>query len=150
MIFTELNKAEDFFNILPDDWRNELKSTWDQINLKSQIYCLIDDNKIVAGGIVLETCPTDLLSIKDKFHCYLQNNYLYIGYLWVIPNQRGKDLGTTWLSHVKTIQDQSRLWLTIEDKNLKSFYEKNGFKLVESYQIQNKTEWLLVYDESET
>ena len=142
--FYSISNQNDFFDILPDDWRIDIAGIWDSYSKTSSIYLLESKQIIVAGGIVFSTCPPDMLYNKEEAQKWFDEGYLCIGYLWVPEEYRGKNFGSKWLQSLMKKHPSQKFWLTIEEESLTSFYEKNGFQLVKSLQKGNDKEWLLV------
>ena len=139
------DSPNDFFNILPEDWRCLIAPYWDGYKATSTIYVLENAKEIVGGGIVFASASPDMTHF-EKAHgkVYFDLGYLYIGFLWVAPEYRGKELGSKWLSLLIEQNKNQSYWLTIEEENLKAFYEKNGFECVAESDSTTK-EWLLIY-----
>ena len=139
------NTPNDFFSILPEDWRCLIAPYWEGYKANSTIYVLENHKEIVGGGIVFASASPDMTHFeKTQGKVYFDLGYLYIGFLWVIPEYRGRELGSKWLSLLKEQNKNQSYWLTIEEENLKAFYKKNGFECVAESDSTTK-EWLLVY-----
>lgn len=141
------HRSTDFFKILPQDWQEIIKVIWDKVKVTSTIYAIVEKNSIIVGGIIF----TDKLPEMTKFELeqgqpYFDLGYDYIGFLWVDEKRRNEQLGSKWLSLLKKNNIQQGFWLTVEEENLKNFYEKNGFTTIaQSEEIENM-EWLCVYE----
>lgn len=135
----------DFFDLLPLDWRNSIVPYWDEYKDNSNIYGLYLNSKIIAGGIVFNTCSPDMLYNETEAERWFNQNYLYVGFIWVADEYRNQKIGSKWLTALFEQFPTQRFWLTVEDENLIKFYTKNGFQLIKSLKNENNTEWLLTY-----
>lgn len=133
-----------FFDLLPEDWKSEICPVWNQYSEMASIYLLEIDGNLVAGGIVFEVCPPDMLYNKPEADKWLEDGYLYIGFVWVVEAFRNKKYGSEWLNTLMAEHPGQKYWLTIDEEGLQSFYSKNGFQLVKALQNGNDTEWLLI------
>ncbi len=140
---TDQNK---FFNLLPEDWNNEISITWNTYSKNATIYVLEGKDKIMAGGIVFSICPPDMLYNPLEAKKWFDQGYLYIGFIWVVEEFRNKKVGSKWIKSLINKFPQQKFWLTIEEESLKFFYIKNGFSLVKTLQNDNNKEWLLIYE----
>lgn len=136
----------EFFDILPEDWRCLIAPYWERYSPTSTIYILEKEKEVLAGGIVFGSSSPDMTTF-EKAHgkVYFKLGYLYIGFLWVVPEHRGKALGSEWLSLLKKRNKKQSYWLTIEEERLKTFYKKNGFECVAESVLTSNKEWLLIY-----
>ena len=134
-----------FFSILPDEWKEDLVPAWSDISQDCSIYTLENENVIIAGGILFSTCPPDLQYFRENAEKWFKSGYLYIGYLWVIPEYRGKSFGSLWIEKLKSVLPKQKFWLVIEDEKLQYFYKQNGFKTAGTITIKNQ-EWILYYE----
>ena len=128
MIFEKTERIDDFFNILPLDWQEAIIPFWDNLKSTTNCYILEENNQIIAGGLVFSTCPPDMKYAEKEANFWLNNGYLYLGFIYVIEEKRGQNLGSIWLDNLKKIHTNQKFWLTIEDLNLHGFYIKNDFK----------------------
>ncbi|WP_299522185.1 GNAT family N-acetyltransferase [uncultured Lutibacter sp.] len=144
--FINLNKSpKQFFDILPTDWQDIIVSEWDAYKKTATIYVLKDKNEIVAGGIVFLNSHPEMTDFEQSFQYLFSEGYLYIGYLWVIPQKRNQQLASKWLDKLKEENKNQKYWLTIEEESLSYFYKKNGFKLLKESTNSASKEWLLTY-----
>lgn len=127
MEFKETKEYDTFFSILPPDWQESLLPFWEGCNQSTKCYVLLDDEKPVVGGLVFSECPPDMLGVKEEAKEWFHKGYLYLGYIYVLENRRGQNLGSAWLSSLKKANPDQKYWLTIEDFALHGFYIKNGF-----------------------
>ena len=135
----------EFFDILPIGWRNSIAPYWNDYKANSSIYGIYLNNKIIAGGIVFNTCSPDMLYNVSEAEQWFNENYLYIGFIWVKEEFRNQQLGSKWLKALIEQFPNQRFWLTVEDENLIKFYTKNGFQLIKSLKNGDDDEWLLTY-----
>jgi GNAT superfamily N-acetyltransferase len=145
--FVELSgNPDDFFQILPVDWKNEITPIWKRYATKTQIFVLKDGDQIVAGGIVAHGMPLDMHHFFQEVMEWVDKGYRYIGYLWVIESRRNRRLGSLWLEALAKHDPKVNYWLTIEEEELKQFYLRNGFRTVKKIEKNGLTEWLMVKD----
>jgi GNAT superfamily N-acetyltransferase len=129
MLFKKLEgKYTTFFQILPKDWQVSLEEIFNEE--EAVIYVLIENDLIVAGGILFKSYNDDMSNFKEESKLYLKANYLYIGYLFVLETYRGKHLGSKWIELVKAVYPKTKFWLTIENEVLEGFYLQNGFNKI--------------------
>ncbi|NPD46956.1 MULTISPECIES: GNAT family N-acetyltransferase [unclassified Lentimicrobium] len=145
ILFNEITEsAMDFFTLLPLDWQDTIIPYWNQYSDSSRIYTLLEAGKIIGGGIVFTKASPDMIAnvkIADK---YYQLGYHYLGYIWISEEHRGKGLGQYWLEQLFQENPEQNYWLSIEDLNLESFYQKSGFYLSETINNKEGNEWILV------
>lgn len=126
------SKANLFFEMLPKDWQETIIPFWDHLKQTTQIYVLVEDNVIVAGGLVFSICPPDMMYYESKANKWFQKGFLYLGFIYVDEMKRNRNLGSLWLDSVKKQYPKTGFWLSIEDENLDKFYGRNGFEKVET------------------
>ncbi len=143
--FREIS-AKTFFPVLPESWQENIVPYWDQYKHNTKIYGLFDGLKFMAGGIVFSTCSPDMWYNPEEAQTWLDQGYLYIGFLWVSEQYRGKRLGSAWLNFLKKDSPEQKYWLTVEEEDLIQFYKKHHFNLIKSLQNGEDTDWLLVYE----
>ena len=137
------DRAKDFFEILPEDWVVEIEPLWDDYDNTAKIYCIIDESTVVSGGIVFSTVSPDTKGYKEIAQSWLTRGYLYIAFLYVSENHRGRGLGSFWYRELKKLDPQQKFWLAIEEKNLMDFYVPLGF-FEQAKVLNNGTEeWIL-------
>lgn len=141
-----LGDALAFISILPNDWAAGLLEIWEEYAPKSTIYVLVQGERIVAGGIVVNGVPDDMYHFLEEARFWADKGYSYIGYLWVVEDQRNKNLGSRWLDELKNRHPKAKFWLSIEDESLKAFYSKNHFRLANTLNNGTELEWVLCYD----
>ena len=144
-IFKQSNN-QDFFQLLPTDWKNSILPFWDNYVDNSSIYLLFDNDKIIAGGIVFHSCSPDMMYNELEAKKWFDNDYLYLGFIWVVEEYRNKKIGSKWLQALMKKFPTQKFWLTIDEEKLAFFYIKNGFKLIKSLKNGDDTEWLLCYN----
>lgn len=137
---------QDFFQLLPTDWKNSIIPFWDNYATNSNIYLLYDDDKVIAGGIVFYTCSPDMMYNELEAEKWFDSGYLYLGFIWVVEEYRSKKIGSKWLQALMKKFPTQKFWLTVDEENLAFFYIKNGFKLITTLKNGNDTEWLLTYE----
>lgn len=116
-----------FFQQLPPEWQTSLVTDWPQYSSSSRVLGLQIGLQIVGGGIIF-TRPTpeteEYGPLTDRL---FEAGWYYIGYLWVNPDWRGRQLASKWLDTVRNELPNQYFWLAIDDQALLAFYEKNGF-----------------------
>jgi L-amino acid N-acyltransferase YncA len=124
------SKAHLFFDMLPKDWQETIVPFWEELRLTTQLYVIVEDNIIVAGGLVFSKCPPDMMYYENEANTWFEKGYLYLGFIYVDETKRNRNLGSLWLDSVKKECPKNGFWLAIEDENLHKFYIKNGFEKV--------------------
>ncbi|MBK8807307.1 MAG: GNAT family N-acetyltransferase [Bacteroidales bacterium] len=135
-----------FFDILAQDWREDIESIWHKYAQSAKIYLLNDEKDTLGGGIVFSTVSPDMEYAKDEAQAWFDKGYLYLGFIWIAENRRSEGLGSIWLKKIYEQYPSTKFWLTIEDLDLIHFYKKNGFRFEKKLINNNNEEWLLVYD----
>lgn len=125
-------KAHVFFEMLPSDWKDNIVPFWDDLKSTTQLFVLIENETIIAGGLVFSKCPPDLMYYENKANKWFEKGYLYLGFIFVDERQRNRSLGSLWLENIKKQYPKTGFWLAIEDENLHKFYYKNDFEKVET------------------
>lgn len=146
MIFKKTTDFARFFSILPDDWKEAILPFWNDLKSTTNGYILEENSQIIAGGLVFSTCPPDMKYAEKEAKFWFQNGYLYVGFIYVIPEKRGQNLGSFWLENLKKIYPNQKYWLTIEDLSLHRFYVKNGFKKTKSLQNDGHEEVIYIFE----
>ncbi len=136
-----------FFDILPEDWKISIIPNWVYYKKTASIYVIKENNEIICGGIVFTEKLKEMTSF-EILHAYLfTEGYYYLGYIWVSEHKRNQQLATKWLTHLKEQNPEQKYWLTIEEEELNYFYKKNGFKLfAESNDDFDAKEWIFTYN----
>ena len=136
---------EQFFNLLPDDWKALIEPYWDSYKNAAKIYVLKENDEVVAGGLVFSKSLPDMSDFEQSLQHLFSEGYLYIGFIWVPEHQRNRQLASQWLTLLKGQYPNQKYWLTIEEEWLKHFYEKNGFKLIQESDGGDNKEWLFTW-----
>lgn len=126
-----LNPAAEFFDFLPRDWQDELLPQWPRLSKSAKVYGLYLDNAveslITMGIIFSQDLPQ--LTPYEKTIKNLLSDYYYIGYVYTLPEYRGKGYASQWFSGLIAHYSKYNFWLTIEEPVLADFYQKNNFKI---------------------
>ncbi|NCO63654.1 MAG: GNAT family N-acetyltransferase [Flavobacteriales bacterium] len=146
MTFKLCDDCQTFFKVLPLDWQEIILPFWDHLKATTKGYVLVDNNQIIAGGLVFTECPPDMMYAKDEADTWMHNGYLYVGFIYVIEERRHQNLGSVWLQNLKKTHPKQNYWLTIEDLKLDVFYTKNGFKRIKSLHNQGVEEVLYIFN----
>ncbi len=140
------HRHTDFFNMLPEDWKEIISAIWDKVKNTATIYAILDNESISAAGIIFTEKLPEMTDFELKNGQPLfDKGYTYIGFLWVSENRRNEQLGSKWLSLLKKQDVKQGFWLTIEEAGLKKFYEKNSFQTIAESEDKENIEWLCVY-----
>ncbi len=141
--FRELkNNPQQFFEILPQDWQDEIIPFWDDYKSAAKIYIIEDHLTIIGGGIAFYKSPPGFEYFETEAKALFDDGYLYLGFIWIQEDHRNRNLGTFWLNRLKAENRQHRYFLLTEEDHLQHFYEKNGFYRVKSVLNQDYIEWL--------
>lgn len=116
--------------MLPSDWQVHIVPFWEDLRQNSKLFVLVENNIVVAGGLVFSKCPPDMMFYEKEAQKWFKKGYLYLGYIFVDEAQRHRHLGSLWLDKIKEAFPKQGLWLSIEEEHLHKFYDKNGFKPV--------------------
>ncbi len=136
------DSANLFFDILPKDWQDEIVPFWTRYEASANIYIIKENNRIIGGGIVFATTPPDVIYFQEEAREWFDNEYLYIGFLWIAEDRRDNNLGSYWLDELKKKHPNQKYWLLIEEERLHRFYQRNGFLLNKTIIRDQHTEWL--------
>ncbi len=136
------NTPEVFFDILPLDWQESIVPFWPCYEKTSQIFVWKKDEVVAGGGILFSSIAPDTID-HQKAQAFFNSGQLYIGFLWIDEGFRGRDLGSKWIEEVRKSHPGRFFWLTIDDYRLASFYQKNGFLLVDEFVSGDITEWAM-------
>ena len=144
--FSNVNKTpQKFFDILPLDWQEIVVSQWEKYKSTASIYVFKELEELIAGGIVFKKGHPNMTAFEESHNYLYDENYFYIGFVWVIPEKRNQQLASKWLVKLKEENKKQKYWLTIEEESLTYFYKKNGFKLIaESKNVISK-EWIFTF-----
>jgi GNAT superfamily N-acetyltransferase len=132
-----------FFSILPKDWSVEIAPFWDAYANTARIFGVQENDQIVAGGIVFSTVSPDTRGYEHEAQSWYDRGYLYIAFLFVSPEKRGKGLGSFWMNEVRKILPGQSFWLAVEDKDLVNFYQPLGFRVEKQVNNVGAVEWIL-------
>lgn len=126
-----LNPTAQFFDFLPIDWQSELLPQWDELSHSAEVYGLYKDDhldSLATMGIIFKSHLPRLTPFEKAIQSEL-TGYLYIGYVYTIPQYRGTGYASLWFNALKLHFPENNFWLTIEEPELAKFYKKNGFEL---------------------
>jgi GNAT superfamily N-acetyltransferase len=141
------HRYAEFFKVLPQDWQKIINKTWDKVKETSTIYAILEEGLILAGGIVFTEKLPEMTEFEIKNgQPFFDLGYGYIGFLWVAENRRNEQLGSKWLKLLQERDLKQGFWLTIEEEDLRKFYEKNGFQTIVASGDKENAEWLCVFD----
>lgn len=134
----------DFFNILPQDWREGIVPYWSEYKLNTRVFVLKREETVMAGGLVFCSPSPDTLAYGSMAEEWFAKGYLYLGFIWVAENLRGNQLGSHWLTKVQAHYKGQKFWLAIEEEKLQHFYRQNGFQMVAETTAAGYPEWIMV------
>lgn len=146
MKFELCKNCNGFFEILPLDWKETILPFWDELKASTKGHILVENSKIIAGGLVFSKCPPDMLYAKEEANEWFNKGYLYVGFIYVIEERRHQNLGSIWLDNLKKTDVKQKYWLTIENLKLHAFYVKNGFKKIKKLPNGKEQEWLYAFN----
>lgn len=132
-----------FFDIMQADWKASIAPFWNDFAKTARVYTLETDTEVLGGGIIFTTIPPatiDEIGAQKMF----DSGLLYIGFLYIKEDYRGCNLGTEWLQEVRQLYQGRNFWLTIDEYRLNSFYNRNGFHIVEEVDNGDWSEWVMV------
>jgi len=135
-----------FFDILPEDWQESIVPFWANYEKNTRVFVLEENQKIVGGGLVFSTPSPDTKVYENLALTYFDSGYLYIGFLWISEEKRGLGLGSFWLQELFAQFPLQKFWLSIEETSLQNFYEKFGFKTIQSIELEQSTDWIMIRD----
>lgn len=135
-----------FFNILPEDWQENIVPFWDDYKSTSKVFVFFENNQVIAGGIIFGSMPPDLKWNGEALQKWFDHGFLYIGFLWVAEDYRNLRLGSLWLEKIKDLMPNQNFWLVIEEENLGNFYKKHHFQLEQTIHSENGEEWLYTFN----
>lgn len=132
-----------FFDILPTDWQESILPFWNEYKNSTRVFVLKQNDVIIGGGLVFSTPAPDTKAYEKLAQEYFDSGYLYIGFLWISEEKRGLGLGSFWLKELFVRFPKQKYWLSIEEIELESFYEKHGFKTVHRIDLETSTDWIM-------
>ncbi|MGC1631822.1 MAG: GNAT family N-acetyltransferase [Gelidibacter sp.] len=142
-IFSELtDDPQAFFEILPQDWQDEIVPFWNDYKTEAKIYTLEKNSVLIGGGIVFYKSPPHFEYFESEAKTLFDDGYLYLGFIWIAEEQRNKNLGSVWLNQLKAQNPNQNYFLLTEEEYLQHFYEKNHFYQLKHVQNQEQKEWL--------
>ena len=138
--------SNDFFPILSTEWKKLITPVWNNHAINSKIIGLFLDDTLIGGGILFNKTPPYATCFEKDHDFLFERGYIYLGYVWIQEQHRNKGYASSFLTLLKKANPHLKIWLTIEEENLRYFYEQNGFKLfAESKEIDITKEWILTY-----
>lgn len=143
--FRELkNNPQHFFEILPQDWQDEIVPFWDNIKNEAKIYIIEEETTIIGGGMVFYKSPPNFDYFETEATYWFNKGYLYLGFIWIDEQRRNNNLGSFWLNQLKSQNPQQKFFLLTEEDYLQHFYEKNSFTQIKSVNNGDLLEWLYI------
>ena len=145
-VFTEIKAhtdIEEAFSLYPQDWKDVLLPVWPLYAENARVYALLDEKSIVTLGILFYGNAPEMQAFPEMSARLFKEGKPYIGFLYTLPEYRGRGYASLWLTELKNRIPGSAFWLTVEDPGLIPFYEANGFIL--SGKSTHQEEWLLLF-----
>ncbi|THD69807.1 GNAT family N-acetyltransferase [Robertkochia marina] len=143
--FRKLTKTEEIaevFSLYPDDWKEVLLPVWSNYAENSEVYVLLKEDDITTLGILFHNGAPEMEAFAETATLLFMERKPYIGFIYTLPNFRGRGFASLWLKELKNALPEKTFWLTVEDPKLITFYESNGFSLQDKSPVQE--EWLLL------
>lgn len=122
-----ITKEDDFFQLLPELWKDCLLPYWDDYRDATHILGIYKEDELLGGGLIFTKPAPDTSPYLEYANSLFARGYLYIGFLWINEQHRRKGLGKEWLEGARMLFPENRFWLAIEEEDLKPFYNQNGF-----------------------
>lgn len=145
MILTDYTEqADQFFQILPKDWQDQIVPYWNTYKQQTRVYVWLEDGQLIGGGLVFDNLSPDMEIHRSLLQKYLQPHIKYLGFIWINDSYRSQGLGKKWLQEIFAQYPKNGFWLSIEDENLKYFYGKLGFSVVEKLTHSDNEEWIML------
>lgn len=142
-----INNETHYFSILSKEWQELIIPVWKKHKTTSKIVGLYINNQLIGGGILFSKMPPYATNFEKSNAILFEKGYLYIGYIWISEKYRNKGYASAFLTLLKKENPHQKFWLTIEEGNLRYFYEQNGFTMhAESDHITTTKEWILIYN----
>ena len=126
MVFRKLVSPSEFFNILPQDWRDDLLPQWQDLEGTSDVFVVKYRADVISGGIVFHQMLPQLSAVEFQASM-LFKNVPYIGYIYTQPEYRSLGAASFWFHALFNRRKNQSYWLSIEDLRLSFFYQKFGF-----------------------
>jgi len=137
-------KADEFFQILPRDWQDQIMPHWSTYKEQTRIYVWLEEGKLIGGGLVFDELSPDMEIHRSQLQKFIQPHMKYLGFIWIINQYRSQGLGKKWLQKILEQYPHCGFWLSIEDENLNHFYKKMGFSIVEKITHLGNEEWIML------
>lgn len=132
-----------YFEVLPADWREEIEPHWNTLKEYTRIFTLEAEGKAYGGGLIFKRVSPDTEAYREEAQHWFDKGHWYIGFLFIPEQFRNLKLGSLWLARIFGHFPKQKFWLTVDEETLVKFYEKNGFKLEKTIELQGVKEWLL-------
>jgi GNAT superfamily N-acetyltransferase len=131
-----------FFEMLPKEWSKELMPCWLESKSLIEVFGIVKEDQLLGGGLVFTEYTSENDSYPEVAQGYFDQGLLYLGFIWIDENYRGLNLGSFWLNEIQEMFPNKGFWLTIVDRSLGDFYEKNGFILDQRLELESGDEWV--------
>lgn len=142
--FRECTDTPDtFFGILPLDWQDSIVPFWPDYKGSTKIFILEGSGEVLGGGLVFSKVSPDTMYYREEAQRWFDLGYLYLAYIWIAENHRGKKLGSVWMRNIHNHFRNQKFWLAIEDYKLVNFYTPNGYKLIKEIKGDGYQEWIM-------
>ncbi|MFS4417246.1 GNAT family N-acetyltransferase [Maribacter sp. 2307ULW6-5] len=128
---------------LPPDWQGGLTAFLQQAGTEPVCLVLEQAGQCRVAGMVCSGLPADLLPFAEQLGAYGRHGQRYVGYLFALPPFRGQGWAGQWLRLVCRRYPGETLWLTVEEEALVAFYQRNGFRFIQTLEHKGSKEWLL-------
>ncbi|WP_320417097.1 GNAT family N-acetyltransferase [Tenacibaculum sp. IB213877] len=141
-----ISNQTELFSILSDEWKELITPVWQLHASSSNIYGLFLNDQLIGGGILFYKMPPYATSFELENENLFKKGYVYLGYVWISENHRNKGYASKFLTLLKKENPSQKYWLTIEEENLRYFYEQNGFTMYAESENEYPKEWILTYN----
>lgn len=132
-------EVEDLSLIYPIDWVKVLEPQWNSLRTSASVFALFHAEELMCVGIVFIDELPELSELEKSVKEEL-DNLPYIGYLFTPEKYRRQGWARIWFQKLIEETGLGKVWLTIEEEHLFSFYQKLGFS---SYRKDENEEVLL-------
>lgn len=139
---------DEFLTGMPEEWRLDFCMYLENSVDRMELFTITEQGHILGGGMLFKGLPPEMKIFEKEVEPFVERGYLYIGFLFVVPEYRGQNIGSTWLGCIKTLYGDKGFWLTVEEPGLVSFYEKSGFKWTDTLIQGQICEELLIWEPS--